>query len=73
MVNYALIFFRKRGVIYNMYKSKLLRGNAVKSTKIVIYDKNNVISDFKKYNDKSALNDAIEIVERIRKYWMEKD
>ena len=31
-----------------------------------------IFSDFKKYNDKSAVNDAIEIVERIRKYWMEK-
>lgn len=29
-----------------------------------------IYSDMKKYHDKSAINDAIEIVERIRTYWM---
>lgn len=31
-----------------------------------------VFSDFKKYNDKTALDDAVAIVEKIRAYWMEK-
>ena len=30
-----------------------------------------IFSDFKKYNEKTALDNAIEIVERIRSYWME--
>ncbi|MBQ7903116.1 MAG: hypothetical protein IJ362_05240, partial [Oscillospiraceae bacterium] len=31
-----------------------------------------IFSDLKKYNDKTAFDDAIEIVERIRAYWMER-
>lgn len=31
-----------------------------------------IFSDYKKYEDKTAIEDAIEIVERIRAYWMRK-
>ena len=31
-----------------------------------------IFSDYKKYNEKTALEEAIEIVESIRAYWMEK-